>query len=308
MAPRSCKEIDESVISSGFLESFDYVLTDCDGVLWNENEAIPGSVETINTLKNMGKPVIYVTNNSTKSRDVYLKKCDTLGFPATMNTIVSSSYSAASYLQSINFKKKVYILGCAGIAAELDEAGIPHLPVGPDPIADNWIQWLSEVKLDPEVGAVIVGFDNYVSYPKLTKAASYLKDPSNLFLATNRDDQFPAERNIILPGAGTFVTAIEVASKRKATAVGKPEKFMLDCIKITHPDIDFSRCLMIGDRLSADILLGTKHGLKTLLVGTGINSLEDVRQLEQSADETDDLLVPDYYLPCLGDLLKFIRA
>ncbi|XP_055941536.1 glycerol-3-phosphate phosphatase-like isoform X2 [Argiope bruennichi] len=276
MAPRSCKKIDESIISSGFLDSFDYVLTDCDGVLWMGNDAIPGSVETINILKNM-------------------------------DSIISTSYCAAVYLQSLNFKKKVYIFGSTGIAAELDEANIPHLPIGPDPVADNWIQWLSEVKLDPEVGAVIVGFDHYVSYPKLTKAASYLKDPNNLFIATNRDEQFPTEGDLIIPGAGTFVSAIEVVSGRKATALGKPERFMLDCIKVTHPDINFSRCLMIGDRLNTDILLGTQHGLKTLLVGTGINSLEDVLQLEQSTDKTDHLLVPDYYLPCLGDLLKFIK-
>ncbi|CAL1288217.1 unnamed protein product [Larinioides sclopetarius] len=199
MAPRNCKKIDESVISSGFLNSFDYVLTDCDGVLWMGNDAIPGSVETINTLKNMGKPVIYVTNNSTKSRDEYLKKCDTLGFPATVDAIVSTSYCAAAYLQSINFKKKVYIFGSTGIAAELDKAGISHLPIGPDPVADNWIQWLSDVKLDPEVGAVVVGFDHYVSYPKLTKAASYLKDPGNLFIATNRDEQFPTDGDLIIP-------------------------------------------------------------------------------------------------------------
>ncbi|GIZ03394.1 glycerol-3-phosphate phosphatase [Caerostris extrusa] len=163
-----------------------------------------------------------------------------------------------------------------------------------------------KLQLDPEVGAVVVGFDQHVSYPKLTKAASYLKDNETLFIATNRDEQFPTEGNLIIPGAGTFVAAVEIVSGRKATALGKPEKFMLDCIKIAHPKIDFSRTIMIGDRLNTDILLGTKHGLKTLLVGTGINSLEDVRQLELSTDEQKQLLVPDYYLPCLGDLLKFI--
>ncbi|CAL1288218.1 unnamed protein product [Larinioides sclopetarius] len=255
----------------------------------------------------MGKPVIYVTNNSSKSRDEYLEKYYTLGYPATVDVIFPSSYCVASYLQSINFEKMVYIFGSTGVAAELDKAGISHLPTGPDPVADNWIQWLSEVKLNPEVGAVVVGFDHYLSYPKLTKAASYLKNPGNLFIATNGDEQFPSDGELLIPGAGTYVAALEAVSGRKATVLGKPEKFMLDCIKITYPEIDFSRCLMIGDRLNTDILLGSKHGLKTLLVGTGINSLEDVRLLEQSTDETDNLLVPDYYLPSLGDLVKFIK-
>ncbi|GFY47083.1 glycerol-3-phosphate phosphatase [Trichonephila inaurata madagascariensis] len=308
MAPRNCVQIDNSIISSGFFDSFDYVLTDCDGVLWMGNDPIPGAVETIKALKNAGKHIIYVTNNSTKSRDDYVKKCEGLGFPVTYDDIISTSYCAAAYLQSLNFKKKVYVFGSSGITLELEKVNIQHLPIGPDPVGDNWIPWLSEVKLDPEVGAVIVGFDHHVSYPKLIKASSYLKNPDTLFIATNRDEQFPADGDLVIPGAGTFVISVEVVSQRKATAVGKPERFMLDCIKMNHPDIDFSRCIMIGDRLNTDILLGTRHGLKTLFVGTGHNSIEDVRKLEKSSDTNDQLLVPDYYLPHLGDLLQFIKA
>lgn len=307
MTSRSCVQIDNSIISSGFFNSFDYVLTDCDGVLWMGNDPIPGAVETIKALKNMGKPVIYVTNNSTKSRDDYVKKFEALGFPATFDDIISTSYCAATYLKSMDFKKKVYVFGSSGITSELEKVNIQHLPIGPDPVGDNWIPWLKEVQLDPEVGAVIVGFDHHVSYPKLIKASSYLKNPETLFIATNRDEQFPADGNLVIPGAGTFVIAVEVVSGRKATALGKPEKFILDCIKMKHPEIDISRCIMIGDRLNTDILLGTRHGLKTLFVGTGHNSLNDVRQLEKSTDEKDQFLVPDYYLPRLGDLLQFIK-
>ena len=63
-----------------FLSSFDTVLTDCDGVLWNGPEAIKGSPETINKLRDSGKKIIYVTNNGTKSRKEYVKKCQSLGF------------------------------------------------------------------------------------------------------------------------------------------------------------------------------------------------------------------------------------
>jgi len=207
----------------------------------------------------------------------------------------------------LDFHKKVYVIGSQGITDELTSAGIRHLAIGPDPVTESWVDSLAlgELKLDPEVGAVLVGFDQDISYPKLTKAASYLFDPKILFLATNRDEQFPAEGDIIIPGAGIFVTAVEAVAGRDAVCLGKPCKHMLDCIKLVHPDIDFSRCLMIGDRLNTDILLGTQHGLKTLLVGTGINSIEDVRGYEES--EKDRLMVPDYYLPCLGDLKKYIK-
>lgn len=307
MAPRSCIKLDKSAIESGFLDSFDYVLTDCDGVLWMGTTAIPGSVETIQALKNLGKEIIYVTNNSTKARAEYITKCANLGLPAKLENIISTSYCAAAFLKAQNFQKKVYVLGGTGITQELQNANIEHLPVGPDPMPDNWIQWLSEFKIDPEVGAVIVGFDHHISYPKLTKAASYLKNPETLFIATNRDEQFPAEGNLIIPGAGTFVTAVEVVTGRKSTALGKPERYMIDCIKEVYPDIKFDRCIMIGDRLNTDIMLGTKHGIRTLLVLTGINSLEDVQECQKSTDENQQLQVPDYYLPCLGDLQELIK-
>ena len=77
-----CKEIDTLTNSevSAFLNSFDTVLTDCDGVLWRGSVAVEGSPDVIQALRSLGKKVIYVTNNSTKSRREYLKKVTDLGF------------------------------------------------------------------------------------------------------------------------------------------------------------------------------------------------------------------------------------
>lgn len=44
--------------------------------------------------------------------------------------------------------------------------------------------------LDPEVGAVAVGFDREFSYDKLVRAATYLTNPDCLFLATNTDEKY----------------------------------------------------------------------------------------------------------------------
>lgn len=79
----ACQNVSEMSNPQSFFDSFDTVLTDCDGVLWKGNQAIDGSPEMIQKFRQMGKKVIFVTNNSTKSRQEYVKKCSDLGFGGT---------------------------------------------------------------------------------------------------------------------------------------------------------------------------------------------------------------------------------
>ena len=76
----ACQNVSEMSNVNEFFDCFDTVLTDCDGVLWKGNNAIEGSPELINKFREIGKKVICVTNNSTKTRKEYKQKCDDLGF------------------------------------------------------------------------------------------------------------------------------------------------------------------------------------------------------------------------------------
>ncbi|XP_065333341.1 glycerol-3-phosphate phosphatase [Cloeon dipterum] len=292
-----------------FFESFDTVLTDCDGVLWmGDNEVIDSANITLNKLQELGKKVFYVTNNSTKSRDDYVKKCARLGFKADKESIIGTSYIAASYLKNIGFNKKVYVIGTEGITKELDAVGISHIGIGRDVMSDTVVDHLKSgnFTLDPDVGAVIVGFDQHFSYPKMMKAASYLYNKDTLFIATNTDEQFPSsDFGVVIPGTGSIVAAVQTCSAREPIVMGKPNPTIKDVIAKTH-NLDPARTLMIGDRCNTDILLGTRCGFATLLVLTGVTQIHEVREWEKSEDAELQKLVPDFYLDKLSDLLDLL--
>lgn len=279
-----------------FYNSFDTVLTDCDGVLWLMNNTLPGATEVMNGFKDDNKKVFFVTNNSTKSHTQFLEKFRLLGFRASADEVVSTSFLAAKYVKAnLDPSKRVYVIGSPAIACELDALNVRHFGVGADYLKTSVPTFVENITLEPDVGAVIVGFDEHLSYPKLFKAASYLKDQNVLFVATNTDESFPvAGTSLVMPGTGSLVCAVKTCAGREPFVVGKPSSYICNVLTETN-NIDPSKTLMIGDRCNTDILLGKRCGFKTLLVLTGVNSLNDVDEWSKSDDPKLQELVPDYY-------------
>lgn len=178
---------EDSALKADLLDNLDCAVFDCDGVLWVGDVPIKGAVEFLNLLHDKGKRIIYVSNNSSKSRASYLSKFKKLGFPAHEDNIFSSAYAAAYYIKHIvnlPADKRVYIVGMEGICAELDSFGVKWTGSHEDDnkTADN----LHEISLDPTIGAVLLGFDGKINYYKLAKAFYHLNNnPEVLFLATN---------------------------------------------------------------------------------------------------------------------------
>ncbi|KAH8370197.1 hypothetical protein KR093_002591, partial [Drosophila rubida] len=290
---------------SAWLGTFDSVISDCDGVLWVYGEPIAGSVDVMNNLKTIGKHIYFCTNNSTKTRAELLQKGVDLGFHITENGIISTAHATAAYLKARHFNKRVYVIGSEGITRELDAVGIAHTGTGPDQMHGSLGEFMAKhLVLEKDIGAVVVGFDDQFSFPKMTKAASYLNDPNCLFIATNTDERFPMP-TLIVPGSGSFVKAIQTCAERDPIVIGKPNPEICASL-IQQKLIDPSRTLMIGDRANTDVLLGYNCGFQTLLVGTGIHQLKDVNDWKHSKNPEDKKLIPDVYLPKLGDLLPFI--
>ena len=85
-----------------------------------------------------------------------------------------------------------------------------------------------------------------------------------------------------------------MSSGRDPIVVGKPHQPMIDTIFVRFA-FDKSRTLMVGDRLDTDIAFGQRGGIDTLLVLTGISTLEHVHASDAAA-------VPTYVVNGLCDL------
>jgi len=273
------------------------------GVLWSGDNIFPGTAETIAMLRSKGKQLVFVTNNSTKSRAEYKKKFDGLGIPCQVEEIFGSSYSAAVYISRILKlqapKNKVFVLGEAGVEQELASENIQYIG-GTDPglrrdmepkdfaaIADG-------SALDPDVGCVLIGLDFHINYLKMSHAFAYLRRGA-VFLATNTDSTLPMAHTFF-PGAGSVGAGVVKAHGQDPLALGKPSQAMMEAIEGKF-HFDRSKTCMIGDRLNTDIQFGIEGKLGgTLMVLTGVSTKEEILGEGKS-------IVPTAYVDTLGDLL-----
>lgn len=291
------------------VEKYDYFIFDCDGVLWLGDHLLPLVCETLDLLKEHKKTVLFVTNNSTKSRDAYLSKFDKLGVQGiTKNEVFGSSYASAVYINKIlqlPKDKKVWVLGEQGIEHELHELGYTTIG-GSDPkLVQDGVKFDHDhpmlTELDDQVGAVVAGLTFNLNYLKLSITMQYLlKDNKSIpFIATNIDSTFPMKDKFLI-GAGSIIETVAYASGRQPDAIcGKPNQSMMNSIKADNPGLSSnpSKGLMIGDRLNTDMKFGRDGGLDTLLVLTGIET-------EQSVKSLDPSISPTYYADKLGDLYE----
>ncbi|XP_035021536.1 pyridoxal phosphate phosphatase [Hippoglossus stenolepis] len=296
---KGCQKIRGPQIRS-LMEAKDFFLFDCDGVIWHGEQAVPGAAKVVSALISRGKNVVFVTNNSTRPRENYVHKFSRLGFTDVMlEQIFSSSYCSALYLRDVaKVRGQVFVIGCDGLRRELQEAGIPCVGEEDDPAATIY-----NCALAPDVKAVLVGHDDKLTFLKLAKASCFLRDPECLFLATDNDPWHPLSGGRILPGSGSLIAALEVASGRKATVIGKPSRFMFECISSQFRGVDPAKCLMVGDRLETDMLFGFNCGLDTMLTLTGVSQVEEAEEYRNSELTTNHSFVPDYVVDSIADFL-----
>eukprot|EP01025_Chloroclados_australasicus_P025548 TRINITY_DN25497_c0_g2_i1.p2 TRINITY_DN25497_c0_g2~~TRINITY_DN25497_c0_g2_i1.p2 ORF type:complete len:369 (+),score=42.52 TRINITY_DN25497_c0_g2_i1:73-1107(+) len=281
-----------------FINSCDCFIFDCDGVIWRGDVLIDGVPETLDVLKAMGKKLIFITNNSTKSRAGYLNKFTNLGLNIDAEEIYSSSYAAAAYLDATQFdkSKKVYVIGEVGIIEELEKSGYTYLGGPAD--ADKKVKLAKGEKMvqDEDVAAVIVGFDRDVNYYKIQYATLCIREnPGCKFIATNLDAVTHLTDAQEWAGNGSMVGAIKGSTKQEPIVVGKPSDFILKNIASKF-GLRMDQICMVGDRLDTDIQFGKNGGLSTCLVLSGVTT-------EQQLLSPENEIHPDIYMSKLADLL-----
>jgi 4-nitrophenyl phosphatase len=272
------------------------------GVLWSGDNLFPGTVETLELLRSKGKRIVFVTNNSTKSRVEYQEKLTSLGIASNVDEIFGSAYSSAVYIARILKlpapKNKVFVLGEKGIETELKSEGVNFIG-GTDPayrrdITPEDYKGIADGSLlDENVGIVLAGLDFHVNYLKLSHAYHYLLRGAK-FLATNTDSTLPANHTFF-PGAGSMSIPLINMTGQQPLALGKPSQAMMDSIEGKF-QFDRKKACMVGDRLDTDIRFGIEGKLGgTLAVLTGVCKKEEW-------EAQDAKVVPEYYVEKLSDL------
>jgi phosphoglycolate/pyridoxal phosphate phosphatase family enzyme len=281
------------------LSQSDVFIFDCDGVIWKGDFLIDGAAETLAMLRGCGKKILFVTNNSTKSRKGYLGKFESLGLKVFADEIFSSSFAAAAYFQQDPLPpgKKVYVIGQEGIGEELDLIGVSHIGGPQDANKTVHIAPGAKVEHDPDVGAVVVGFDRALNYYKIQYAQLCINEnPGCRFIATNLDAVANLTEQQEWAGNGSMVGAIKGCTGREPIVVAKPSSLIIDFI-VDKFKVEKDRICMVGDRLDTDILFGRDNGLKTLLTLSGVTK-------ESTLVSPSNDIIPDFVVDSIADLLK----
>ena len=271
------------------LDQYDVFIFDCDGVLWNGEHRLDRAFTTLNILKEKNKSVFFITNNSTKSRKKYSHKIEDFGYKANIDDIYPSSFVASAYIK-LHYPdiKRIYVVGMEGLVEEATEAGF-QVVGGP---ADNGKQMNEKEFLELQtteqgIDAVLAGLDMNFNYYKLAYASTCIQKGA-LFFATN-SDPFLRVGSLYMPGAGTMLGAIERATQKMPIVMGKPNTYSIDTIIELHK-LDKKKCVVIGDRIDTDILIGKTAGVDTCLVLTGVYNKE---MLDAELGKVDPI-VPTY--------------
>jgi HAD superfamily hydrolase (TIGR01458 family) len=236
------------------------VLLDLGGVIYEGDEPVPGALEAVAQLHEAGLPLRFVTNTTRKTKQALLERLARLGLDISADELFTPAQAARDWLTAH---------GCT-----------PVLVVHPN-LESEFADTPERDKRAVVVGDAGEAFD----YAHLNRAFRALVDGAELIaLAKNRT--FKDEDGGLSLDAGAFVAALEYASGKTATVLGKPapEFFAAALASIDCPP---EHAVMVGDDAEADVAGSLRARLgRALLVRTGKYREGDERRFEPAPTAT----------------------
>lgn len=239
---------------SSLADGFDAVVCDLDGVVYAGPAAIDHAVDTLNA---MSVPVVFATNNASRTPDEVTAHLQSLGITTSAERVLTSALAAAHELAStVPPGSPVLAIGGDGVGASLRSVGLePRMPGESD-----------------EVIAVVQGYGTEVTVADLSEAAFAIQAGAR-WIATNDDLTLPTERGFA-PGNGTLVAAVRQAVDVDPVVIGKPHPPMY-ILAAQLVRAKAGRVLAVGDRLETDIAGAVAAGMPGALVLTGVHGPDD---------------------------------
>lgn len=247
-------------------------ICDMDGVIYHGNKILPGVKEFVNWMLDNNKRFVFLTNSPERTPHELSMKLERMGLQVSAEHFYTSAMATADFMVRQKPGCTAYVIGEGALTKALYDQKIYMNDVNPD--------------------YVVVGETRTYSFEKIEKAIELVNKGAKL-IGTNPDITGPTERGV-MPATGALVAPIEIATGKKAYFVGKPNPLMLrhglrilDC---HSQDIAF-----IGDRMDTDIIAGIESNVDSVLVLSGVTSIEDIEQFPYR---------PKYIINGLCDLVK----
>lgn len=231
-------------------------LLDMDGTIYNENQIFDGTLDFLSQIREMGGRYIFITNNSSKSVEDYVKKVNAMGIMADASDFYTSGQAAAFYIHEHYPGQTVYCMGTRSLVKELRDSQIPVV-----------------TEVDEGASIVLIGFDTENTSEKVRNTCIMLgRDVT--YLATNPDLVCPVSFGYI-PDCGSMSIMLKNATGKTPFFIGKPQPIMVDCVlkKLAMRPED---AVIVGDRLYTDIATGINAGVDTICVLSGEATMEDI--------------------------------
>ncbi|MDO5146731.1 MAG: HAD-IIA family hydrolase [Eubacteriales bacterium] len=230
-------------------------ICDMDGVIYHGNRILPGVREFVQWLTDNQKNYLFLTNSSQYTPKELQKKLARMGLNVDESHFYTSALATACFLDSQAPGCSAYVIGEHGILNALYDKGITFNDVDPD--------------------YVVVGESSSYNMEQITKAIRLVNAGAKL-VGTNYDLTGPTESGIA-PACRALIAPIELATGKKAYFVGKPNPLMMRT-GLRLLNVHSQNAAIIGDRMDTDMIAGIETGLDTVLVLSGVTTMEICEQ------------------------------